>query len=404
MRLAIHTQYYPPEMGAPQARLSELARLFATKGHEIHVLTAMPNYPRGRVYPGYGGVYRKETSDGITVRRSYIRPSKSVGLLPRLSNYFSFVGSSAVVGSLALPRVDYLLTESPPLFLGWSGFLLSRLKRARWIFNVSDLWPESAVRLGVVNQGWALRAAERLEAFCYRKAWLVTGQSKEILADINARFPSVPTYHLSNGVDTNAFTPERRSEKMRARLLEGSGASCVALYAGLHGVAQGLEQVLEAASRLADVSELTFVLVGDGAEKEKLIERSRTLGLNNVRFWDPLPRGEMAELVASADISLVPLGMWLPGAVPSKLYEGMGSGVPVVLVAQGEAVDILKDSQAGIAVPPGDVDGLTEALRSLASDPEKRRALGENGRQAAIARFDRTKIVDAFIKHLEARL
>ena len=168
-RIAILTQYYPPEIGAPQARLSQLAARFAERGHEVYVVTAMPNYPQGRIFSGYGGFWRREAASGVTIFRSFVIPAQSAGLLPRLTSYFSFLLSSLLVGSLALPKVDYLLTESPPLFLGITGYILSRLKQSRWIFNISDLWPESAVRLGVVQEGWRLRAAFGLEATCTRR-------------------------------------------------------------------------------------------------------------------------------------------------------------------------------------------------------------------------------------------
>jgi glycosyltransferase involved in cell wall biosynthesis len=403
MRIGILTQYYPPEMGAPQARLSHLAAQFVRRGHEVVVLTAMPNYPGGRIFPGYGGLWRRETRDGVSIIRCWLHPTQSVGLRARLASYFSFVLSSLGVGALALPRLDYLMTESPPLFLGISGYLLSLRTGAKWIFNVSDLWPESAVALGAVSRGWGLKRALALEAFCYRKAWLVTGQSREILENIRSRFPEARVYHLSNGVDTELFRPERRSPAARARLADGfgDGATCIAVYAGLHGIAQGLDQVLEAAARLKDLETLGVVLIGDGAVKADLVARSRALGLKRVRFVDPLPKEEMPGLVASADLAIVPLKVSLPGAVPSKIYEAMGAGVPVVLVAAGEAGEIVRRSEAGVVVPPGDVDGLAEAIRELSMDPERRARLGASGRRAAERDFDRVGIAGRFIDHLE---
>lgn len=399
MRLAILTQYYPPEMGAPQARLSELASRFLARGHEVYVLTAMPNYPRGKVYPGYGGLWRRETLDGVRVLRAALYPSKSPRILPRLVSYMSFVKSSAAVGLVGLPRVDVLLTESPPLFLGLSGYVLSRLKRARWVFNVSDLWPEGAVDLGLVKEGMALDMARRLEAFCYRKAFLVTGQSRSILANIEGRFPDVATHHLSNGVDPQRFSPDVGVDRARFGLPE---RGLIALYAGLHGVFQGLDQILEAAHRLRDVDDLQFVLVGDGPEKESLVARARALDLHNVRFLDPLPRDAMPALVAAADISIACLKTRILGAVPSKIYEAMGAAKPVVLVAApGEATDIIDDTGSGLWVEPGDLDGLAGTFRRLAKDDTLRRELGDAGRRAALDRFDRWSIADRFITRLE---
>ncbi len=402
MRIGILTQYYPPEMGAPQARLSHLAGQLARRGHEVTVLTAMPNYPGGRILPGYGGLWRKETRDGVSVIRCWLHPTQSVGLRARVASYFSFVLSSLLVGAFGLPRLDYLMTESPPLFLGIPGYLLSRRTGAKWIFNVSDLWPESAVALGAVSKGWALDRALALEAFCYRKAWLVTGQSREILENIQSRFPDVRVYHLSNGVDTELFRPELRSPGARARLEDGfGGVSCIAVYAGLHGIAQGLDQVLEAAARLEDLDGLGLVLIGDGPAKSELMARSRALGLTRVRFLDPLPKEEMPGLVASADLAIVPLKVSLPGAVPSKIYEAMGAGIPIVLAAAGEAAEIVRRCEAGVVVAPGDVDGLAAAIRALALDPARRARLGVSGRRAAERDFDRIGIAGRFMKHLE---
>jgi glycosyltransferase involved in cell wall biosynthesis len=293
--------------------------------------------------------------------------------------------------------------ESPPLFLGITGFLLSRLKRARMIFNVSDLWPESAVRLGVLRrEGMAFRASERLEAFCYHRAWLVSGQSKSILSDIVHRFPGLRTHHLSNGVDTGMFSAQRRTARARGRLSKDD--QCVALYAGLHGLAQGLDQILGAAELLKADSPCRFVLLGDGPEKKTLMKQAAEKELSNIEFQDPLRAAELPEVVASADLVLVTLKMHIPGAVPSKLYEAMASGRPVVLVAEGEAAEIVERFNAGIVVPPGDIQGLARAIRTLCASPELRTELGANGRRAAEEEFDREHIVARFISHLEAAL
>jgi colanic acid biosynthesis glycosyl transferase WcaI len=401
MHFGILTQYYPPEMGAPQARLSDLARRLCEHGHEVTVLTAMPNYPSGRIQPGYRAFFRREVRDGVRVLRAAIFPTKRVGLVARLVSYFSFVASSFVVGALTLPRLDFLLTESPPLFLGISGFLLARWKRARWIFNVSDLWPESAVRLGIVSKGPGLFVARRLEAFCYRRAWLVSGQSREILDDIRRRFPGVPVYHLSNGVDATTFRPERGSAEARRRLVgDSDGGEFVAVYAGLHGVAQGLDQVLEALGRLNGAGPLA-VFIGDGPEREGLLRRAAKLGLRRVRFLEAVPREDVPALLASADVAMVPLKIRLLGAVPSKIYEAMASGVPVLLIADGEAADIVRQAGAGVVVEPGDVAGLAEAFVRLAGDPDGRREMGRAGRTSARLRFDRSAITEGFLRQLE---
>lgn len=401
MHFCILTQYYPPEIGAPQARLSELAAHFVRRGHKVTILTAMPNYPTGKILAGYGGFFKRESIGEVEVIRTFIYPTQRANFLHRLTNYFSFVISSILVGTFALRRPDFLLVESPPLFLGFSAIWLSGLKRCRMIFNISDLWPESAVRMGVLRgDSLACRMSFWLEALCYRKAWLVSGQSKSILADISSRFPSATTFHLSNGADTRKFSPENRSAAVRDELAGRPGF--IILYTGLHGLAQGLEQLLAAAEELREEPVYRFVLIGDGPEKKKLVARCQTSALDNVTFSDPLPSTDIPPLTASADVIVVPLKSFIPGAVPSKIYEAMASAKPIVLIASGEAADIVLENNAGLVVDPGDIAGLVSALKTLYADPDQCRMLGENGRNAALEKFDRSLIANRFIDYLEA--
>jgi colanic acid biosynthesis glycosyl transferase WcaI len=403
MKFCILSQYYPPEIGAPQARLSEMARHFVERGHSVTVLTAMPNYPTGKIFNGYRGIYMREHREGLVIIRSFIYPTQEATLIRRLANYFSFVISSAILGSFLLAPPDYLLVESPPLFLGFSGVWLSKLKRTKLIFNVSDLWPESAVRLGLISrESRSFRLSSWLEGFCYRHAWLVSGQSKDIISDISKRYPGLPTFHLSNGADTQRFSPEKASDEARRTL--GGNEKKVVLYAGLHGLAQGLDQVLIACDALRDMGALHFVFIGDGPEKKALIAHAERKDLRNVTFLDPLPSKQMPALVASADIVIVPLKRYIPGAVPSKIYEAMASGKPVLLVAEGEAEAIIRDNSAGLVVPPGDTDGLAKAITRLYNDSELRQTMGCNGRKAAVNYFDRRTIAQGFIQHLEENM
>ena len=400
MHFAILTQYYPPETGAPQRRLSNLAGHFLASGHSVTVLTAMPNYPQGRIFPGYGGFYRRNQEDGVNLLRTFIYPTSRADIVSRLSNYFSFVLSSAVWGSFAPTKPDYLLVESPPLFLGMSGYWLSRLKSAKLIFNVSDLWPESAVRVGVISRSSiGFRIAEALERFCYERAWLVTGQSKSILRDITSRFPKVRSFHLSNGADTSQFQPDGNS-KAGCSLWSRKEGEVVAAYVGLHGLAQGLDQVLAAAER-PETTGIRFVFIGDGPLKRDLQAQAARREQKNVEFFDVQPAPTIPSLLADVDVLLVTLKGDIPGAVPSKLYEAMAMAKPVVLLARGEAAEIVRESEAGIVVEPGDIKGLAAALQLLRSHPDLRKRLGENGRRAVLGRYDRAQIARAFMEFLE---
>ena len=403
MKLTILTQYYPPEIGAPQTRLSHLASVFVAAGHEVTVLTAMPNYPTGKIQPGYGGVLRREWRDGIRVVRTFVYPSRGASIVPRLLSYFSFVFSSAVLGSFLLSSSDYLLVESPPLFLGLSALWLSWLKRARLIFNVSDLWPASALRLGVIRErSLAHRFGTWLESLCYRRSWLVTCQSSGILRDINERFPAQSTFLLSNGADTSRFGLHHRTEQARLHL--GTPDEFVILYAGLHGLAQGLDRIIDAASKLAREKGLRFVFIGDGPEKERLMQKSRDLGLRNITFLDPVASKEIPPMLASADLILVSLGMDIPGAVPSKLYEAMATERPLVLIAEGEPAEIVRRFEAGLVLVPGDVSSLVSTIRWIRENPQHAAQLAARARDASVRHFDRTAIAEPFLRYLQSNV
>jgi colanic acid biosynthesis glycosyl transferase WcaI len=394
MRLVIHTQYYPPEMGAPQARLSDLAKRLVERGHQVYVLTAMPNYPEGRIHSGYGGLLRREEQDGIPVIRTFIYPTKSTGAVRRLANYFSFVFSSLVIGAFLLPKADFILTESPPLFLGISGWILSRLKGARWILNVSDLWVESLRSFGVFRKGSLLdKLLTGMSLFLYRRAWLVTGQSEEIVSEMRRQVPGERVYHLSNGVDVSCFHPTKRDEAIRQRYLRDGEVGFV--YAGLHGFFQGLDQIIVAADRLRD-EPVRFLFFGEGSEKEALVRMARDRQLKNVDFHAPIAKDRVAEVLASMDVAVIPLKKEIRGSVPSKIYEAMASNMPILLVADGEARGIVEKAGAGIVVNPGDIEGLIQAVRMLASQPEDRTRMGRAGRVAAENVYSRIKIAETF--------
>lgn len=402
MRICILTQYYPPEMGAPQARLSDIARRLKHLGHDVQVFTAIPNYPTGKIFEGYPKYYIKEEMNGILIHRSWIIPSKKSSLVHRLISYISFCLSSFFVGLLKVGRVDVIITESPPLFLAITGWILSKLKRSRWILNISDLWPDSAKYIGIMNErNFIYRMLQGLAHFLYRKAWLVTGQSKEIVAEIKRQVPGARTYHLSNGVVTEKFNPGYRDEETRKHYLKDGEVGFV--YAGLHGLFQGLDQIILAAERLRD-KPIRFVLIGDGAEKESLTKKAHDLGLTNVDFYPPISHENIPSILSSMDVALITLKSTIRGAVPSKIYEAMASGIPILLVADGEARDIVLGAKAGVAIYPGDIDGLVKAVRELASKPEWRREMGKAGRVSAINLYDRNKIAEKFESELRRDL
>ena len=271
MKIVILTQYFPPEIGAPQNRLFELAVRLQKKGAEITVLTAMPNYPQMVVQEKYKGkFYCQESLEGLTIHRSWIFVSKSKSIALRLLNYFSFVFSCFWIGLVKLKKHDYLLCESPPLFLGISAYLLKKIKGSKLIFNVSDLWPESAEKLGLVTNKFFLKSATHLEEFLYKKSSLISGQTQGIVKNIQERFPAKKVYWLPNGVDLNFYNFSNISTSWRAQN-NFKDSDFILFYAGIIGHAQGLEVILKAAALLNEDENLKFVLLGSRPEKEKLL-------------------------------------------------------------------------------------------------------------------------------------
>ena len=404
MKLLILTQYYPPEIGAPQNRLHELAVRLKAAGMEIDVLTALPNYPRMEIMNGFENrKNRYEEIDGIPVHRSWIYVTKSKGIFSRLLIYFSFVWSSYWKGR-KMKKYDYLLVESPPLFLGYSAMVLSKKLNAKLIFNVSDLWPESAEKLRIVTNKIALNLAYKLEAKCYKQAFLITGQTRGIVDDICTRFPDKKVYWLPNGVDVSFYNPSQIQPGNFRDINGFSKEEILFFYGGIIGHAQGLEVILNAANLLRDSSSIQFVIQGSGPEKEMLLELKKTLKLNNVHFLEPVSKKEMPSILKSIDVALVPLKN-LPlfkGAIPSKVFEALAMEVPLLLGVDGEARNhFIEKGKAGLFFQPENADELAKKALFLAENLDERLEMGKNARRYVTENFDREKIANDFMRQLE---
>ena len=403
MKILILTQYYPPEIGAPQNRLHELAVRLQANGVEIEVLTALPNYPKMEVQEGYRkGRNREEIIDGIPVHRAWIYVSKSKGIIARLLNYFSFVWTSYWRGR-KLKAFDYLIVESPPLFLGYTAMALSKKLKANLIFNVSDLWPESAEKLGIVQNQLFLKLAYQLEAKCYKRASLITGQTQGIVADISKRFATKEVYWLPNGVNIDFYNPGHIDEGDFRQKHGFSTGDILFFYGGILGHAQGLEVILNAANLLTDIPKVQFILQGSGPEKEKLQNLKSALKLTNVHFLEPVAKQEMPAVLKAIDVALVPLKK-LPlfeGAIPSKVFEALAMEVPLLLGVDGEArKHFIDNAEAGWFFEPENETALANCVRKLAMNPTEIQIAGKNGRQYVSSNFNRDQIAASLYQRL----
>jgi glycosyltransferase involved in cell wall biosynthesis len=404
MRILYVSQYFPPEPGAPAARVSELAREWAQAGHSVTVLTGMPNHPTGVIHDGYRRrVFIEEDYHGVRVVRTWIYAAANRGRVRRSVGYASFAASAVAFGQLFTRRSDVIVATSPQFLCAVAGHLIATLRRTPFVFEVRDLWPESIVAVGALpGDHWLVRGLERVEAHLYRaaeKIVVVTDSFRERLVQRGIDPHKIAV--VKNGVDLNRFTPRSRETDLRARL--AYGARFVVSYAGTLGMAHALDGVLDVAKSLRDRDDIRFLFVGDGAERERLETRAKTEQLSNVTFLGALPRDAMNEVYATSDVCLVPLRKTalFQTVIPSKIFEILAMSRPLVLSVDGEARSIVEASGGGIFVPPEDVTRMRQAIVTLASDRERCTSMGENGRRYVVEAFDRKRLAKEYLTLLE---
>ena len=410
MRVLIVTHYFPPEAGAPQARLSGLAAAWAAAGDAVSVLTGMPNHPTGVLPPAYRrAVFRRERADGYRVIRTWLYATPNEGVARKTVGHLSFMASSVLLGGLAAGPADVVLVSSPTFFSILSGWLLAKMKRARFVVEVRDLWPAIFVELGVLTNRRVIALLERLELAAYAVADQVVVVSEGFRADLIRRgVPPVKVHTIRNGVDAARFAVATGAERdWRARLGAGTG-DCLVLYAGTHGISQALPAIADAAALVAagpGGASVRFAFVGDGADKRRLERRVAELGLQNTVLLPGVPHAEMPGLLAAADICLVPLRdvPLFATFIPSKMFECLAAGKPVVGSVTGEAAQIIAEA-GGVVVPPEDSGALAAAIGALAADGELRAVMGKAGRTFAEQRCDRAALARQYRKILDLAL
>lgn len=391
MRILFLSHYFPPEVNAPASRTYEHCKQWVKDGHEVTVVTCAPNHPRGTVYEGYRNkFFQRENRDGIQVVRVWTYVTANEGFLKRTLNYLSYMVAAIFVAPF-LSQCDVVLSTSPQFFNGLAGYLVSRMKRAPWILEIRDLWPESIVAVGAITSRPIIRLLEGLELFAYRKADHLVVVTDAFKTHMLARgIPDQKVTVVKNGVDFSLYKKPLgdSSDLSRQLALEGK---FVASYVGTHGMAHHLETVLEAARELTDWKDIVFLLVGDGAERSRLVAMRDEMKLPNVVMLDQQPKERMPDLWSLSSVSLVLLKKsdLFKTVIPSKIFESMAMEKPIVLGVEGESAELVIASGGGVCVEPENGKDLAEQVLKLYRDPARCRALGTSGRHYVLAHFDR---------------
>ena len=393
-RILFITPYYPPEKGAAAVRISETATRLVRRGHQVTVLTTLPNYPTGIVPKEYRGrLLQEEELDGVRVVRvwSYVSPNR--GFLRRVLAQFSFGCLTPLLGGKEVGYPDVIILESHPLFNAIAGRILARRKHCPFIFMVSDLWPASAVALGALRNRVLIQLAEWLERSTYERAGLIWALSAGIRDGIiQCGIPQEHVFLLTNGADLSKFYPLPQ-KPARAEL--GWDDRFTVLYAGNFGLSHGLTTVLEAAKQMQDRTDIHFILVGDGAERADLIAKAQKWDLKNVTFLDSQPHDRMPLILAGADVCLVPMRnlALFEGRLPLKMFEVMACARPILLGVEGEARQ-LAEQEAGAAmyVEPENAEALVAGILYLQEHQEEAKLLGLRGHAYVEARYNRDQL------------
>jgi glycosyltransferase involved in cell wall biosynthesis len=404
MRITLLSENFPPETGAPQIRLYEVSKELMRRGHEVQVLTAFPHHPNGVIPEEYRGkFYQFEHYDGIPVHRSWIYPSPKGSFWKRLASYFSFT-FSAFYSVFKSGKTDVIICTSPPLFLGITGYLASRFKRAKFVFNVADIWPESAVELGLVKNKFFIRLAEILENWLYKKSWKIATATEGILHYmVKKGKPRDDVFMLPNGVNTETFSPREPDASWLDKL--GFRNKKVFTFAGRIGYAQGLDSVLKAAKIVEELdSNVRFLIIGDGPEKENLQQLKEQLGLTNLVFHDSVPVTEMPNVFSVTDFSIVSLRNieLFKGARPSKIFPALASGVPVLYCGEGESADLIEVNKCGVIAEPENPESIAKKIIECAGmGDQDYTAYSQSGRAFVVNFYSWKFIVDDLLKNIQ---
>lgn len=404
MHILFLTDNFPPEVNAPASRTFEHCREWVKSGHKVTVITCAPNFPKGKVYDGYKNkLYQIEQMDGIKVIRVWTYITANEGFAKRILDYLSFM-FAAVPASFFVKKPALVIGTSPQFFTACGACIVGWLKGIPFVFELRDIWPESVKAVGAMDDSFVIRFFERIEMFLYRKATKiisVTHSFKKSLTSKGVDGSKIDV--VTNGVDSTRFKTQRKDQQLVDQY--GLDGKFIAGYIGTHGMAHALETLLEAAEnirRTPDGDKFRFLFLGHGARKKELMELAGSKGLNNVIFIDSVPKEAVVRYWSLLDASIIHLKKTplFTSVIPSKLFECMAMGIPVLHGVAGESAEIVKKEQVGIVFEPENSAELVAKLLSLKNNPVQYSNLQANC-LAAAKHYDRKILADSMLSILK---
>jgi len=395
MHVLLITQYFPPEIGAAASRWGDYVNILINKGHKVTVLCEMPNYPYGRFIDGYKNECskREKLSENLTIIRSGVWANDRKSTLKLLGNYlsFAFIG---IVNAIKIKNYELIILSSPPLFVGLIGIVLNKIKTCSILLDLRDIWPESAVALGKIKSKSLIKMGRWLETKVYNAVngfiFPVPGFSNYFKKSFPDQLDK-PMFTLMNGIDSQFLVKSDKHNISRNNLF-------TVLYSGNMGIAQGLEVVIETAEMLANYP-INFQFIGDGVNKESLVDLTNSKGINNVSFQNPLPRNQLIQEMKKANVCLVPLKnkKLFKLAIPSKIFEIMACSKPIILGVKGEAAEIIKQNNCGTIVSPENPVHFKKAILSYYNNVDLAKEHGQNGVNFVTGNMQKESLLSEFL-------
>ena len=400
MKILVMTQYYPPEPGAPSNRLSAYVEAMTGRGHDVTVICEFPNYPSGVLSKeDRGRLFRVEHKGSCRVIRTFVLAFAKKNNVKRVLYYFSFAVSSFLAGMM-VRRHDIVFSSSPPIFHVYGAMIIARIKRSRLVLDIRDLWPDSVPAFDAMHNDKLMKWAGHIEKQLYRHAAAIFTVSRGIKAKIESRGGLGKAHIVYNGTTEEMFKYEGDIAGFRNRV--GWDGKFVILYAGIIGLGQhlfGLLSEIEAVS----TDDILFVFVGEGPEKNSMIGEIQKSRIANVRFTDLVPRQEIIAYTSAADVMMVILreSEFFTSAIPSKFFDSMAAGKPVLTNVGGELREMMEEYRTGIYFSLNDKGSFAKAIDILKKDSRLRQELGENGRNMVRAKFIRKNLADEAVRIIE---